>query len=155
MYVSVNEIFYPSMLSNVNKIMEENFYFCFEIIIKNFTKDQRGTLIASGMHFEFETVQIPRGFYDAKMLCNILNKEVEQFGMQFSLEKSKTVSLTYIFLKYWFLLTKSPAIDGGAINKFRKSRQSIYDNHPTWDVEIKLYLNISLAFDEVVIKHAI
>ena len=157
-YISVNEIFYPTILSNVNEVMEENFYFSFKVTIKNFVKDQRGTMIASGVHFEFETVQIPRGFYDAEMLYNILNKQVRQFGMQFLLEKNKTVSLTYnMFLEYWFLPTKSPAIDGGVINKFRKSGQSIYDDHLTWDIEIKLHLNTSCAFmlgfdNEVVIK---
>ena len=61
-----------------------------------------------------------------------------------------------MFFKYWFLLTKSLAIDGGMINKFRKSGQSIYNDHPTWDIEIKLHLSTSLALvlslDKVVIK---
>ena len=62
-----------------------------------------------------------------------------------------------MFFKYWFLPTKSPAINGSVINKFRKSGQSIYDDYPTWDVEIKLHLSTSLAFvlsfnNEIVIK---
>ena len=64
--------------------LRKRIFFSFKIAVKNFVKDQRGTLIVSGMHFEFETVRIPCGFYNAKMLCNILNKKVEQFGMQFS-----------------------------------------------------------------------
>ena len=136
---------------------EKDFYFDFEIIVKNFVKDQYWMLCASGMHFEFATVQIPHGFYDAEMLCNILNKKIEQFVIQFYLEKSKMVLLTWnMFLEYWFLLTKSPAFEGSEINKWTKSNQNIYANYPFWDVEIKLHLSTSLAFmlgfDEDVMK---
>ena len=55
-YILINEIFYPTMLFNVNKVMEENFYFSFEIIVKNFIKDQYALLATSPVHFEFETV---------------------------------------------------------------------------------------------------
>ena len=157
-YTSVNEIFYPTTLSNMNKMTEKDFYFDFEIIVKNFVKDQNQMLCASGVCFKFETVRIPRGLYDTKMLCNILNKKVEQFSMWFYLEKSKTVSLTYnMFFEYWFLLTKGPAFDGSEINKWRKSGQSIYADYPLWDIEIKLHPSPSLAFvlgfhGEVVMK---
>ena len=88
MYILVNEIFYPTTLSNVNKVTEKH-YFNFKIIVKNFIKKQYGGLVASAVHFESETVWIPCGFYDAEMLCNILNKQVTQFGMQFTLEKKQ------------------------------------------------------------------
>ena len=42
MYILVNKIFYPTMVSNVIKVIEENF-----------VKDQRGTLIASGVQFRY------------------------------------------------------------------------------------------------------
>ena len=121
-------------------------------------KDQNGFGVTSGVHFEFETVHVLRGFYDAEMLCNLLNKHVEQFGMRFSLEKNKTVSLTYnMFFEYWFLPTKSLAIDGGMINQWRKSGQSIYADYPMWDIDIRLHLSDTLAFalsfeKEVLIK---
>ena len=54
------------------------------------------------------------------------------------------------------LPTKTPAFDGGEINKWRKSGQSIYADYPLWDVKIKLRLSASvtfvLSFDEVVMK---
>ena len=91
------------------------------------------------------------------MLCNVFNKQVTLFGMQFTLEKSKMVWLIYMFFEYWFLPTKSPAINGGAFNEFRKSDQSIYADYPVWDVEIKLHFSAGLAFvlgfdKEVVMK---
>ena len=144
--ISVNEIFYPNMLSNMNKVTKENFI-----------KDQCTILVSNGVHFKVKTVQIPRGFYDTEMLCNVLNKQVRQFSMQFLLGKSKMVLLTYMFFEYWFLLTKILVMDGGVINEFRKSGQSIYADYPLWDIEIKLHLSAGLAFvlgfdKEVVMK---
>ena len=52
MYIFINKIFYPTMLSNVNKAAEENFYFSFKIIVKNFIKDQYTLLVISGVQFE-------------------------------------------------------------------------------------------------------
>ena len=52
MYISVNKIFYPTTLSNINKIVEEIF-FSFEIDIKNFVKDQYQMLYASGVQFGY------------------------------------------------------------------------------------------------------
>ena len=48
-------------------------------------------------------------------------------------------------------------MDGGEINKFRKSSQRIYADYPLWDVEIKLHFSVGLTFmvgfdKEVVMK---
>ena len=75
----------------------------------------------------------------------------------FTWKKAK-LSLTYnMFFEYCFLPTKNPAFDGSEIRKWRKSGQSIHNDYPLWDVEIKLHLSTSLAFvlgfnEEVVMK---
>ena len=90
MYILINEIFYPTTLSDMNKMMKEKCYFSFKMVVKDFVKDQAGKKVTSSVHLEFETVHVSHRFYNAKMLYNLLNKHVKQLGMRFSLEKNKT-----------------------------------------------------------------
>ena len=82
-YIWVNQIFYPTTLSNVNKINENYFYFQLTFQVENFVKNESNILLPSTVDFEFDKVMIPQGFYDAKMICCVLNKYLSQFGMNF------------------------------------------------------------------------
>ena len=75
-YISVNKIFYPTTLSNVNKTNNNYFYFQLNFEVKNFVLDELNMSLPSAVNFEFDKVMIPQGFYDAKMICRFLNKHV-------------------------------------------------------------------------------
>ena len=66
-------MFYPTTLSNVNKTNENDFYFQLNIEVKNFVKNESDTLLSCFVKFEFDEVMILQGFYNAKMICRVLN----------------------------------------------------------------------------------
>ena len=114
--------------------------------MKIFIKNESNTLLSCVANLKFDKVMISRGFYDAKMICCVLNKHLSQFSLNFFVEDSKTTSVTF---EYWFLLTQNLA-DGHAINhkplnQFRKSSQSIYANYPVYSVKVKLTIYQGVA----------
>ena len=149
-YILVNEMFYPTTLSNVNKTNKNDFYFQLTFEVKNFVKDEFGFLLPTAVNFEFDKVMIPQGFYDAE-ICLVLNKHLSQFGLNFFVEDSKTMSVSFnMFFEYWFLPTQNladrHAIDHKLLDQFRKVGQSVYGNYPVYDVKVELTLGHPLAF---------
>ena len=58
-YITVNKMFYPMALSNINKINQNYFYFQLTFKVKNLVKDEFGFLLPSAVNFEFDKVMIP------------------------------------------------------------------------------------------------
>ena len=144
-------MFYHMTLSNVNKINENDFYFQLTFEVENFVKDESNMLLPSGVNFKFNKVMIPRGFYNAKIICRFLNKHVSQLGLNFFVEDSRTMLVSFnMFFEYWFLPTKNlgdgHTIDHKPLNQFRKSIQSIYADYPIYSVKVKLTIGQAVAY---------
>ena len=129
-------------LSNVNKTNENDFYIQLNFEVKHFVLDESNMILPSVVNFKFDKVMIPRGFYDAKMICRVLNKHLSQFGLNFFVE-------VVMFFGYCFSLTKNLAggyaIDHKPLNQFRKVSQSINSDYPFYDVKMELTLGQALA----------
>ena len=141
-YIPVNEIFYPTTLSNINKMMKD-FYFDFERLLwKTNTKCCRPVTCISNLKLFMYLM----GFVMLRCCATFWTRKSNSSACGFIWKKAKWCHWLTCFSNIGFYRPRvqhSTAVR--SINRENPVRVSTPD-YPLWDVEIKLHLNASLAF---------